>query len=137
MPKTTYQKNEVIKHFFRTGTATKPTGLWVGLLGADPTEAGTQTSEVSGGSYARVQRNPSDANWSAPSSGRTGNAAAVTFPAPTADWNGGEQITYVAIFDAATGGNMRYYEALANPKTVNNGDPAPTFPINQLGVTEA
>lgn len=138
MPKTNYLEGEIIKHVFRTGSFTKPSALYIALFGEDPTDAGTQTSEVSGGSYARVQRNPSDANWAAivSGSGQTSNLAAAAFPAPTADWNGGEPIPYFGIMDAASGGNMLYYGALSIPKTVNNGDPAPTFPIGALTVTE-
>mgnify|MGYP003395698515 CR=1 FL=1 len=87
-------------HIFRTGSFTKPTVLAISLHTADPTDAGTGT-EVTGGSYARVSRNPLDANWSAASAtdGLTDNVADLVFPAPTANWG---IVTHFGIWDAAT-----------------------------------
>jgi hypothetical protein len=91
---------------------------------------------VSGGSYARVQRDPSDSNWTGASStdGLTDNAADITFPTPTANWG---TITHFAIFDASSSGNMLFHGALAQSKTVNNGDPAPKFVTGALDITLA
>lgn len=129
---TDYLEGEVIKHIFRTGSFTKPSVLAIGLLTAAPGEASAGT-EVSGGSYARVAVNPLDANWAAISGGNgtTSNVGAVTFPTPTANWG---SITHVAIYDAASAGNMLFYAALTNAKTVNNGDPAPSFAAAALTV---
>lgn len=93
-------------------------------------------TEVSGGSYARVQRDPSDSNWTAPdgTGGLTRNAAVVTYPSPTANWG---VIWGGFISDRATGGNKRAYSALSTPKTINNGDTAPAFPIDSFAFTWA
>jgi hypothetical protein len=80
MPKSAYLRNEIRKHIFRTGSFTKPSALYISLHTGDPGAAGA--NEVSGGSYARVQRDPLDANWTAPANGQTDNAAAITFPTP-------------------------------------------------------
>lgn len=132
---TDYLEVEIRKHIFRTGSFTKPTVLAVALYTAAPGETGGGT-EVSGGSYARVQRDPSDANWTAASAtdGVTDNAAALTFPAPSANWG---VVTHLAILDATSGGNMLLYGALAASKTVNNGDAAPQFAAGALDVTFA
>lgn len=128
-----YLEVELRKHIFRTGSFTKPTALYVSLHTADPTDTGTGT-EVSGGSYARVQRDPLDANWSGASStdGVTKNVAAITFPAPTANWG---SITHFGIWDASSAGNMICSGALGTPKTVNNGDPAPSFAGDAIVIT--
>ena len=132
---TNYLEGEIIKHLFRTGTFTKPSVLAVGLYTAAPGEAGGGT-EVSGGSYARAQLDPLDANWDAPvgGNGQTKNASALTFPTPSADWG---QVTHFGIFDATSGGNLLIYGSLNNPKTINLGDPAPTIPIGDLIVNVA
>ena len=126
---------ELRKHIFRTGSMTKPAALYVSLHTANPTDAGTGT-EVSGGSYARVQRDPLDANWTAASAtdGITTNAADITFPTPSANWG---TITHVGIWDAAAAGNLICYAALTVSKTVNNGDAAPKFLAGALSFTFA
>ena len=126
---------ELRKHIFRTGSFTKPAALFVSLHTADPTDAGTG-AEVAGGSYARVQREPLDANWSAPDGvgGLTDNVAVITFPAPTANWG---VVTHFAIWSALTLGNMLIHGALTTPKTINSGDAAPSFAIGALDVTFA
>lgn len=129
---TDYLEGEIRKHIFRTGSFTKPTVLAVALYTAAPGDTGGGT-EVSGGAYARVQRDPLDANWTAASStdGLTDNAADLTFPTPSANWG---SITHMAILDATSAGNMLIYGALTAAKTVNNGDPAPKFLAGALDV---
>ena len=145
---TDFCENKLIDWFFRAqalgitgataGAGSGPATLHYALFTATPSDAGGGT-EVTGGSYARVAVTSSAANMAAtngatlttnPSTGTTGttsNNAAVTFPAPTANWG---TITSFAVFDAATGGNMLIYGALSASKTVNNGDAAPSFPIS-------
>ena len=48
----------------------------------------------------------------------------ITFPAPTASWG---VVTYMAVYDASTAGNLLFYAALTASKTINNGDAAPSF----------
>ena len=130
---TDYLEGQIRAHIFRTATFAKPTGLTIHLYTAAPGETGGGT-EVTGGSYASVARNPLDANWTAASAtdGLTDNAAAITFPTPTADWG---QVTHMAIKDQSA--NYLFYGALAAPKNVNNGDPAPAFAVGDLDVTFA
>lgn len=130
-----YLEGQIRAHIFRTASFTKPAALHVALFTAAPSDAGGGT-EVSGGAYARVQRDPLDANWTAPDTtgGLTDNAAALTFPTPTANWG---VVTHFGIFDAATAGNLLVHGALTTAKTVNNGDPAPSFAVGALDITFA
>lgn len=127
-----YLEGQIRAHVFRTASFTKPTVLAVALYTAAPGETGGGT-EVTGGSYARVQRNPLDANWTAASAtdGLTDNAADLVFPAPTANWG---SVTHMAILDATSAGNFLVYGALTTPKTINNGDAAPSFLAGALDV---
>lgn len=113
---------------------TGPTSTYIALFTTNPSDPGGGV-EVTGGSYARVAVTSSLANWagtqaaasttaSSGTSGTTSNNAAVTFPAPTANWG---VITGVGIFDASTGGNLLLWGALTVSKTVNSGDAAPSF----------
>jgi hypothetical protein len=130
-----YLEVELRKHIFRTGSFTKPSALYVALFTAAPSDSGGGT-EVSGGSYARVQRDPLDANWTGASStdGLTDNAADITFPTPTANWG---TIVAFGIFDASSAGNLLVWGNLTTNKTVNNGDPAPKFVAGALDITFA
>lgn len=144
-------ENKLIDFIFRaqalgiTGATaaagTGPATLYVALYTANPTDS-TAGTEVSGGSYARVAVTSSLANWagtqgagttavSSGTSGTTSNNAAITFPAPTANWG---VITGVGLLDASTAGNLLFFGALTTNKTVNNGDPAPSFAISALTV---
>ena len=135
MSMSNYLEQQLRTHIFRTGSFTKPSALYVALHTADPTDAAS-ANEVSTSStgYARVQRDPLDANWTAASStdGKTDNAAAITFGTPTGNWG---QVTHFSIWDASTSGNMLISGALDAPKNVNVGDPAPSFAIGALAVT--
>lgn len=128
-----YLEVQLRAHIFRTASFTKPTVLAVSLHTADPTDAGSG-AEVSGGSYARVNVPPLDANWSAPDAtgGLTANLGIITFPTPSANWG---VVTHFGIWDATSAGNLICYGTLTTPKTINNGDPAPTFPAAALAIT--
>lgn len=114
------------------GTVTDGTVVWTEQTIA--IKAGT-FPEVVGGAYARVGVATSLVNFagtqgagttvaSTGTSGTTSNNGAITFPAPTANWG---TIFGMVDMDAATAGNGYHFQALTVPKTVNNGDPAPSF----------
>lgn len=118
---------------------TGPATTYVALYTANPTDVGGGT-EVTGGSYARVAVTSSLANWagtqaaasttvSSGVSGTTSNNIALTFPAPTAAWG---LTTGIGVLDAAAAGNLLFYAALTANKTINNGDPAPSFAAGSL-----
>ena len=141
MNATNFLENGWIDHLFRTASFPKPTALWVALFTGAPGDAGGGV-EVTGGGYARVNHPPLNTNWTAtqggtagPSTGTAGttsNAAAVTYPAPTADWR---TVTHCALFDAPTGGNPIVWGPLTSPRDILAGDPPPRFPAGAFQVT--
>ena len=138
-----YLENKLIDHLLRATAYTMPTTNYVALYTGAPSDAGGGT-EVTGGSYARIQVGPSVSAWlstngltsgaSSGTSGQSPNAADITFPAPTAAWG---VITHVGIHDAVTAGNLLLWAALAASKTVNGGDASPKFVAGALTVTLA
>lgn len=128
-----YTEAAILNHLLRATSWTKPIALYVALFTGDPGEAGSLAQEVTGGSYARVARGPSDAAWALPVSGDKTftNAAAVTFPAPTAAWG---TVTHFGICDASTGGNVLASGALDTPTTIGSGAPAPSFAAGDLRI---
>lgn len=119
-----YLENKVLDHVFGGVAYTAPATLYVGLFTSSPGETGSG-SEVSGGSYAR-QTIAFTVTGS-----QASNTAAVEFPTATASWG---TITFAAIYDALSGGNLLAYGALTTSKTIDNGDvfriPAGDFDIN-------
>jgi hypothetical protein len=108
-------KNKLLDHVFKNTSFTVPTDIYVCLCTGTCTDAAMGT-EVTGGSYARVQYNT---DWTAASGGALYNNSDITFTTATADWG---SVTYGALRDAAAAGNYLGWCQLTAPKTVNNGD---------------
>ena len=143
---TNYAENKVIDALMRGQSLGAPATLYFALLtAASNAEAGTVT-EVSGGSYARVGVTASTTNFAGTQSagsttassgtgGQTSNNGAITFPAPSgANWG---TVTHWAIYDASTSGNAWVVASLTTPKTINDGDAAPSFAIGAMTLTAA
>lgn len=115
-----YAEKKVLDHLLGKTAYTMPTGAFLALFTADPTDTGSTTNEVSTTStgYARVNvtsiMSATDAT-----SGASQNATAVSFNAATASWG---NITWLALFDAATGGNMLMSGAATTAKQIDVGD---------------
>lgn len=134
-----YLENKLIDAFLRGQSYTMPATVYVALATTSGSDSACGT-EVTGGSYARVSVSSSTANWagtqsagstsaSSGTNGTTSNNNAITFPAPTANWG---SVTEFCIFDASSSGNLLFRAALTTPKTVNNGDAAPSFAAGAL-----
>lgn len=115
--------NQILDHFFGKSTwAATGDARHVGLSSTTPTKTGTNVTEPSTGSYARVQLTA--AEMDAAASSTTSNNADQTFPAATADWVGGSNLTNMVMYDAGSGGNFLAYKSLVVAKPVLNGDTA-------------
>ena len=119
-----YLENKVLLHVFGATAYTAPSTLYVALFTSDPGETGSGT-EVSGGSYARQT-----ATFTV-TGNQASNTTAVEFPTATGSWG---TITYAAVYDAVSGGNLLASGALTTSKTIASGDvlriPAGDFDIN-------
>lgn len=131
-----YLENKIVDHVFRATAYTAPATVYVGLGTAACSDSSFGT-EATGGSYARVAITSATTAWkgthgtttgaSSGTGGTISNAAAITFPAPTANWG---VVTHYFIADAATAGNLLVCQSLTTSKTINNGDAAPSFAID-------
>lgn len=121
---TSYTDNALLGHLLGSTTYTKPSTLYVALFVGDPASGGTEIS-TSGSAYARI------AATFTISSGVATNTAAVEWATATSAWG---SITWVAIYDAVTGGNQLVTAQLASAKTIGSGDVL-RIPIGQLSVT--
>lgn len=94
----TYIEDKLINHLLRNTAFTTPgTDIYCSLHSADPSDTGA--SELSGGSYARVQVS----SWDAPSSRAILNTGSIAFPMLTATI---ATATHMGFWDATTNGNF-------------------------------
>lgn len=140
-----YLENKMVDLTLRGQAFTAPVTLYFSLHTATTTDAGGGT-EVTGGSYQRASVTASLANFagtqaaasttaSSGTGGVTSNNGAITFPvAPSANWG---LVTHWGVWDAVTAGNLLFHGALTTSKTINNGDPAPSFAAAALVLTFA
>lgn len=120
-----FLENKVLAHLFTATGYTRPS-TYVALYTVAPTDSGGGT-EVSGGSYARVQVTA----WDVPSGGATANSAKITFPTASASWG---TVVAAGIFDSSSGGNLLAWCTLSASKLINSGDTL-EFPIGALDIT--
>lgn len=137
-----FLENKIIDHVCRGVPYTAPSHLYVALFTVTPSDSGGGT-EVTGGTYSRVDLAPSAANWastggaatttnpSAGTSGTTSNNSAIAFPTATANWG---TVVAVGIYDASTGGNLLFWGPLSASQVVNTGTTF-SFAISQLAIT--
>lgn len=122
---TNYLENKIMAYVFSGTAFSSPSAsLYIGLFTAAPGEGGGGT-EVSGNGYNRKIVSLTTTN------NASTNGSAVEFDAATASWG---TITYVAIFDASTSGNMLAYGELTTSKTIGTGDVF-RIPAGDLDIT--
>ncbi len=124
MAKSNYLEDRILNHMLRNTASTPPATVYAALMTAAPTDAGGGT-EVAGGSYARQA-----ITFSAASSGTITNSALITFSAIPA-----ATITYIAVYDALTVGNLLYYGALSSSIISTSGSDV-EFAIGNFVITE-
>jgi len=114
-------------------SASPLTQLYVSLHTADPTAAGTQSSnEAAYTGYARVAVARTAGGWSITNETIT-NVGAITFPACT---GGSESEAFVGVGTSASGaGVLLWAGPLSAPLAVSNGI-TPSFAGGQLSITE-
>jgi len=126
-----FLEGALINHIFRDTTYPVPyLSLYIALFDATGSsanlEAGTLTGEIIGGAYVRKQVGAATGlDFDNPVlTGSTANTSDITFTTATANWG---TVTYMAVMDASTAGNVLFHGTLTVAKTVNNGD---TFKFN-------
>jgi hypothetical protein len=132
MPHTTLYKDYVNAILATPTTATAlGANRFIGFFTAAPTIAGGGT-EVTGGSYARVQILPASIGSPTGTTTRTiANSVAIAFNEASANWG---TITHIGIFDALTAGNLlSFYDSI---DFTTNAGITPNIPVGTLTVTQ-
>jgi hypothetical protein len=127
--KSNYLRSAIINHVLRNTALTSPVTVYVALFTVAPTAAGGGTEVPTGASAYTRMAVTFEAGVTA---GVGQNDGAVTFPVAGTSWG---TIVAMAIFDAATAGNMLYFGNLTASKTVGSGDQV-SFADNALVITE-
>lgn len=107
-----------------------PATYYVGLSLTTPAADGTNITEPSGGSYARVAVTNNSTNWPAASSRVKSNGTVITFPTATGTWG---SVTDFFLADASTAGNVLAYGELTTPQTVTSTG-TPSFGVDVLEI---
>lgn len=111
-----FLENELLDHVLNGLSWTSPPNVWIGLSTADPGEDEATLAEPVGNGYVRAPVAGSPRfTLSSNDPREAANAANVDFPTATGSWG---TLTYFAIFDAVSGGNMLIYAALSSSLAV-------------------
>ncbi len=124
MPASTYLGNALLNHILRGITYTPPTKVYISLHTADPGLTGA--NEVTTTAWPAYVRKDA-ANGGAIATGFSAAAAKSCANALDLLWaanNGASAVvvTHFALWDAATGGNCLFSDALSSPKTFQPTD---------------
>lgn len=130
MPMTRYLRKKDGDHNIGKAAYTMPTAAYLALFTASPTDTGLLTNEVAGSPYARVEITSKMSSFDL-TTGAAVNTSDVDFGVPAANWG---IVTYVGVLDAATSGNMLYYEALPTPRSVTTGSRRVIFSAGQVQI---
>jgi hypothetical protein len=134
----TYLEKKLLNHSFGVEAFTMPTAVYLALYKSNPGPLNTGTEVSANGAPALgYERKAMTMRAAAETSAGTGpsvitNELAVSFgPCSGSAW---ETITHVAVFDAAENGNMLFYGALSEPKTIGLTDTL-TIPVDQYSMS--
>jgi hypothetical protein len=118
--KTDLLERKILDHITKNAVFTQPTGLYVSLHTADPTDASAGGNELVDGPTYKYARKA--ATFGAATTSQAGVTSAVStneiewlnLPAGT--------VTYIGIWDAAAAGSLLYRGQLSSSKQFTNGD---------------
>lgn len=112
-----YLAHALLNFMFRNIAYSQP-NIHVGLCDSAPgdSDTGSTISELSGGSYARVDFG----DWTSAIAGALSNNTDIDFITPTAGW---ATITHSVIVDAASAGNLLFYGPALPNQAPASGDP--------------
>lgn len=103
--------------------------VYIALSKANPGEDGSGLDELSGCGYARASAPSGD--WNAAADGSKDNKNKIEFPEATCGW---DTVSYIALCDASSGGNVLMSTALSSSVTVLDGCTA-FFDVGDLEIS--
>jgi hypothetical protein len=104
-----------------------PSSVDIALSTTAPTNTGTNVTEPTGPSYARVQVTNDNTHWPAATGRQKANGTAITFPQPTGPWG---TVGWAAIYDHGVTGPTGYraWVELQTHRAIDAASDPPRFP---------
>src|SRR5690242_3602524 len=130
MPQGTAARTLSLKsHFGASKHADALTTLYFALFRGDPSNSGVEPTST--GNYARVAKTNDGTLWPAIGAGATqvANNAEIQWPVATGVYSITLALTWWAIFDNSTGGNLWYWGQLSPTITVTGAGDQPRIPV--------
>ena len=121
-----YLEEKILDATLKGGTFPSISTAYLAVFTGDPTDTGAGGTEGVWTNYARQAM-----TFGAISGGAVNSSAQIQFPALVGS---NVTISYIGIFDAASGGNMLYHTNLATAKTLT-ADDVLSFAVNGVTVT--
>lgn len=112
----TYLKNKLQNDLFCGVDYVPPSVYYIALSKSSPSEDGSGVVEPVGGGYTRLAFNRGVVDFTMSIDGIVKNKIRKEFNESTSVWG---RCTHYAIYDAATGGNMLYFNALTHARDVD------------------
>lgn len=129
---TQYAAKKWMDHLFGVASFTMPTNVYLAMLSADPTSAGTLTNEIATGGYGR-QIITSLMDAAVLETGIAMNNDTIVFPNPTANYS----VSHYGVMDAVSSGNMLLRKARGTTLSVISGGSAVSISSQKLALKAA
>lgn len=126
-----YEGAILLQNLIRGTSLANTNTVYFALSTTAPNPDGTNVTEPSGGSYARVTATLNTARFGAPSGSSPTSCSlttAIQWPQATSGWG---TVSHWAAYDSSTGGNMIYYGTLTSSELVTTGL-QPQFAVGDL-----
>lgn len=120
--------NNMLDVAFSKATNNMPATLYFGLSTTTPTNTGTNVTEPSGFTYARVSVTNNATNFPAAAARAKSNGTVIVFNTATGSWG---TVTHWVAYDAATVGTFVAWGALTTPIAIGASTQA-SFAIGAL-----
>lgn len=117
MAATSFSKDKINDQIFGDVAITVPASYFLGLSSTQISSSGSNATEPSGASYARVEISNDKTSFRYSSSGCILNAIAISFPQTSGSWG---TMVCAGLWDASTSGSVWFYQALPSSLIVQN-----------------
>ena len=115
MSSTNYARNQILDYNFGSVAYSVPATFYLGLSTTTISSSGSNATEPSGASYARVSVTNNKTNFTYSASGCVVNATEIAFAESSGSWG---TIVDVGLWDALSSGSIWYYTSLPTSKVV-------------------